>query len=172
MNSISTKFENAVGFSNGIARVDVEEAAAVGAELLDRDLRGDRAERERLLAAGQRGRACTEPAKRLDDALGDEDQRADERQRQQDVEQRRGSGPARSCRASVGAAAREAADHRGQHRHADRGRDEVLHRQPGHLREVGQRRLAAVELPVGVGDERRGGVEGDVPRRRSRSPRG
>ena len=46
------------------------------------------------------------------------------------------------------------------------GRDEVLHGQPGHLAEVGHRRLAAVVLPVRVGHERRGRVERHVPRRR------
>ncbi|MEY9245258.1 hypothetical protein ABIF27_005913 [Bradyrhizobium elkanii] len=36
-------------------RVGVEEAAAIGAEHLDRNLRGDRSERDALLAAFQRG---------------------------------------------------------------------------------------------------------------------
>ena len=44
----------------------------------------------------------------------------------------------------------------------DRGRDEVLHRQAGHLRDVAERALAGVGLPVGVGDEAGGGVEGLV----------
>ena len=48
---------------------------------------------------------------------------------------------------------------------ADAGREPVLHRQPDHLAEVAHRRLAAVELPVGVRQERRGGVERDVPGR-------
>ena len=42
-------------------------------------------------------------------------------------------------------------------------RDEVLDGEADHLREVGEGRLAAVVLPVGVADERGGGVEGDVP---------
>ncbi len=67
----------------------------------------------------------------------------------------------------VGAAAGEAADHRGDDRDARRGREEVLDRQPCHLGEVGHRRLAAVELPVRVGDERRRRVEGEVPGRRA-----
>ena len=61
----------------------------------------------------------------------------------------------------------EPADHRDQHGHADGGRDEVLHGQAGHLRDVRHRRLAAVVLPVRVRHERRGGVEGDVPRGRA-----
>ena len=56
-----------------------------------------------------------------------------------------------------------AADQRDRDGDADRRRDEVLHRQPGHLAEVGHRRLAAVVLPVRVRDERRDGVERDVP---------
>ncbi len=43
-----------VGFSNGCARVGVEEAAAVGAQHLDHLLRGDRAQRDGLLGALQR----------------------------------------------------------------------------------------------------------------------
>ena len=58
---------------------------------------------------------------------------------------------------------REAADHRGEGGDPDRGGDEVLDRQPRHLGEVGEGRLAAVVLPVGVGDEGGGGVEAEVP---------
>jgi hypothetical protein len=43
----------------------------------------------------------------------------------------------------------------------------VLHRQPEHLRQIGQRALAAVVLPVGVGDEADGGVEGEIGRDRA-----
>ena len=78
--------------------VDVEEAAAVGAELLDHLLRGDRALAEDLGAAGERvddGGV----AEVLDHALGDEEEGADDRDRHQDVEEGRGPGPARSCRA-------------------------------------------------------------------------
>ena len=39
------------------------------------------------------------------------------------------------------------------HREAGRRRREVLHREAGHLREMAHRRLAAVALPVRVGDE-------------------
>ena len=141
--------------------VHVEEAAAVGAQLLDRDLRGGRAEREGLVGALE-GRVGHVAAERLDHALRDEHERPDEGERQQDVEQRAGE-VLPEVAELLRAAAREAADHGGQHRHADRRGHEVLHRQPRHLREVGERRLAAVELPVRVGDERRGGVEAHVP---------
>ena len=53
----------------------------------------------------------------------------------------------------------------------DRGRDEVLARERQHLREVAHRRLRHVDLPVGVGGEARGGVEG-VPGVHARDVRG
>ena len=56
----------------------------------------------------------------------------------------------------------EAADQRDRHRDADRGRDEVLHGQAGHLAQMGHRRLARVRLPVRVGHEADRGVPGDV----------
>ena len=46
--SISKKLVNAGRVLERVRRVDVEEAAAVGAELLDHLLRGDRAHRDRL----------------------------------------------------------------------------------------------------------------------------
>ena len=55
-------------------------------------------------------------------------------------------------------------DHDGQ----PRGRaHEILHRQARHLGQVAHGGLAAVELPVGVGDEADGGVEGQVGRNRA-----
>ena len=58
----------------------------------------------------------------------------------------------------------KAADQRHQGRHAGRGRDEILHREPEHLGQVAHRRLAAVALPVGVGGEAHGRVEGGIGR--------
>ena len=49
-------------------------------------------------------------------------------------------------------------------RDADCRRYEVVVREPGHLREVAHGRLAAIGLPVGVGGERGGGVEGQIGR--------
>ena len=81
--------------------VHVEEAAAVGAELLDRDLRGRGPQREDLLGdaalpSGVRDRLVVlgqlddrdlrVGAKCLHHALRDQDQREDDRERQQDVE--------------------------------------------------------------------------------------
>ena len=62
----------------------------------------------------------------------------------------------------LGPAAGQPADQGDGHGQADPGRDEVLHRQPGHLGEVAHGRLAHVVLPVGVGHERHGGVQGQV----------
>ena len=62
---------------------------------------------------------------------------------------------------------REAADQRDGERDAGGGGDEVVHRQPGHLREIAHRRLGHVRLPVGVGDEADRGVEGEVRRDRA-----
>jgi hypothetical protein len=62
--------------------------------------------------------------------------------------------------------AREAADQRDQDRHADRGGDEVLHRQAEHLRQVAHGALAAIALPVGIGGEADRGIERGIGRHR------
>ena len=61
----------------------------------------------------------------------------------------------------------EPAHHRDRDRDADRGGDEVLHRQAGHLGEVRQRVLTRVRLPVRVGHE----TDRGVPRRSTGSCR-
>ena len=66
----------------------------------------------------------------------------------------------------LGRRARKAADQRHRQHDAGRGRQEVLVRQAEHLREVGQRALAAVVLPVGVGDEADRRVERQIGRDR------
>ena len=67
--------------------------------------------------------------------------------------------------------AREAAHQRERHREAGRGRQEVVHGEAEHLGEMTHRRLAAVVLPVGVGDEADRGVEGEIGRDRVEAPR-
>ena len=57
-----------------------------------------------------------------------------------------------------GVAAHEAADQRDQHGDAGRRRQEVLHGEPEHLRQIAHRRLAAVALPVRVRGEADRGV--------------
>ena len=47
-------------------------------------------------------------------------------------------------------------------RHARRCGKEIVHRQPGHLDEVAQGALSGIVLPVGVGKEAPGSVEGKV----------
>ncbi len=144
--------------------VRVEEAAAVRAELLDDLLGGDRTERDLLADARRRGHRRVVP-ERLDHALRGEHDRADDRDRQQHVEQRaRQVDPEVSD--AVAAAADDSADQGDDDGDPDRRREEVLHGEAGHLREVGHRRLAAVVLPVRVRHERRDGVERDVPGRR------
>ena len=144
--------------------VGVEEAAAIGAEHLDRDLRGDRADRDGLLGAFQR-RGIDIGAERLRHALPDQEQRVDDADRQQHIERAAGQ---IDPEIADGARrrAREAADQRHGDRDAGRGREEVLVRQAQHLREIGHRAFAAVVLPVGVGDEADRGVEGEVRRNR------
>ena len=56
IDSSCTKLVSGVRVLVGMRRVGVEEAAAVGAEDLDRFLRGDRALRDRLLGAFERRR--------------------------------------------------------------------------------------------------------------------
>ena len=68
----------------------------------------------------------------------------------------------------AGAPAREPAHEGDGHGHTDRGGDEVLHGQTGHLHQVALGRLTRVGLPVGVGDE----ADGGVPRQRRGHRRG
>ena len=144
----------------GVRGVGVVEAAAVGAQLLDDLLRGDRAAGQELRRAGQRARVG---------AGGQVLHHAAEHQH--DARRRREIGsrirviarvrstqklPSRSVlvrakpRTTAIATAMPIA-----------GGDEVLHRQAGHLDEVAHRRLAAVALPVRVGHE----ADRGVPRR-------
>ena len=154
--------------------VGVEEAAAVGAELLDDLLRRDRTLRDRLLADDRRcalpsasvvvtvcgsttltlsygRRFWTTPCDTSTSApttqIGSSTQSEAAHQVDPEVAER------------VLLLLRDAADERDRERDADRRRDEVVVREPRHLREVAHRRLAAVRLPVRVGRERRGGVE-------------
>ncbi len=69
--------------------VGVEEAAAIGAEHLDGDLRGDRANRDGLLGAFQRD-GIDVSAERLRHTLPHQEQGVDDADRQQDVERAAG----------------------------------------------------------------------------------
>ena len=145
-------------------RVGVEEAAAIGAEHLDGDLRGHRADRDHLLGALERGRLHI-GAERLRHALPHQEQRIDDADRQQDVERAAGDIDPEIAD-GLDRGPREAADQRHRQHDAGRGRQEVLVGQAEHLHQVGHGALAAVVLPVGVGDEAHRGVEGEVLRHR------
>ena len=146
MATISTKFDSGVGILKRMRGVDVEEPAAVGAELLDDDLRRGRPNGDMLLRHGlsvrircrlkQRNRLVR--PKRLHDALRHQQQGPNQRQRQQDVERAAGQiDPEIADR--LRRSPRESANQRHQHRHARRRRNEVLHGQPEHLRQITQR---------------------------------
>ncbi len=153
----------------GVGGVGVEDAAAVGAELLDRLLAGGGEQGDRLLGAFQRGRIGV-GGKGLRLAQRHKGQGDDDRQRQQDVEADAGQidPEVANLVATVG---RECARHRRRNRNAGRRRQEVVRRQAGHLREGRKGGLAAIELPVGVGDETDRRVERQV-RRHAREPLG
>ena len=99
----------------------------------------------------------------LDDALRHQHQRADDADRQQDPEQAAHQVDPEIAE-RVFLLLRDAANERDRDGDADRGRHEVVVREPGHLREIAHRRLAAVGLPVRVGRERRRRVEREVGR--------
>ena len=141
----------------GVRRVGVEEAAAVGAQHLDGELRGHRPLRDRLLAAFER-RGRDIGGEVLRHALPDVEQRQHDAGGQQQVERAADQvGP--EIADALGIGAREATHQRHREGDAGGGAREVLHRQPGHLRQIAQGLLAAVGLPVGVGDEADRGVE-------------
>ena len=142
--------------------IDVEEAATIGAQHLDGDLRSDRPKRDGLLGAFQRG-GVDIGAEGLGHAEPDEDERQHDADGQQHVE--RGAGQvdpeiAERFSRSPG----KTADQRHRDGDAGGGRDEVLDGQAGHLHEIGHRAFAAVVLPVGVGDKAGRGVEGQLRR--------
>ena len=142
--------------------IGVEEAAAVGAELLDDLLARHRPDRDRLFRAFER-RRVDGALKRLRHAQGDEDERADDRDRQQKIKRDAGHiDPEVPDRGRRGAG--EAAHQRERHREASGRRKEIVHGEAEHLGQMAHRRLAAVVLPVGVGDEAGRGVEGEIGR--------
>jgi len=96
----------------------------------------------------------------LDCALADEDQPGDEGDRQEHVERATHRVDPEVANRG-GLLAGEAADEGDRHGHADRRAHELLDGERADLAEVRHGRLAAVVLPVGVGDERDVGVEGE-----------
>ena len=131
--------------------IGVEEAAAIGAEHLDGDLRGHRPHRDGLLGAFQR-RCIDIGAERLRHALPDQEQRVGHANRDEDIERAAGDIDPETADGAH-RMPRETADQRDGEHDAGRCRQEVLVRQAEHLHEIRQRALAAVVLPVGIGDE-------------------
>ena len=152
--------------------VGVEEAAAVGAEHLDGFLRGDRTLGDGLggdglgfaVGAGD-GLGFDEfggvvGAEVLDDTLGDEREGEDEGDRGEDPEDGAGHVDPEVAE-GPGFAAGNTADERDGERHADGGGPEVMGGEAEHLGEIAHGGLGRVGLPVGVGGEGDGGVEGE-----------
>ena len=145
-----------------MGRIGVEKAAAVGPELLDDFLARHRADRDGLFRAFQR-RCVDRSGERLRHAERDQHKRADQSDRQQNVERDPGQiGPEIADRGRRGA--RKAAHQREGHREAGRRGDEIVHGEADHLGQMAHRRLAGIVLPVGVGDEADRGVEGEIRR--------
>ena len=144
--------------------IGVEEAAAICAEHLDRDLRGNRPDRDGLLGPFHCRRIHVR-AKCLRHALPDQEQRVGHADGDEDVERNAGD---IDPKIADGAhrVPREAADERDGEHDASRRRKEVLVREAEHLHEVGHRAFAAVVLPVGVGDEAHRRIERQVGRNR------
>ena len=107
--------------------------------------------------------ASTDALQRLRDAERDEDQRDDDGERQVEIERRaRQIDP--EIADGLGSAARDAPDDRDHDRRRDRRIEEVVRGEAEHLRQMAHRRLAAIGLPVGVGDEADGRVEREIRR--------
>jgi hypothetical protein len=145
-----------VGVLERVRGVGVVEAAAVGPQLLDRLLAGNRTAGDGLMSAGQ-GRDRVRGVQVLHDAGADQHDGAEDRQRQQDAHV--GAHQVDPEVADpLGSRPGEPADKGDGDGHTDGGGGEVLHGQSGHLHEVAHRRLTGVRLPVGVRDEGRSRV--------------
>ncbi len=159
------------GVLKRMRRVRIEEAAAVGAQHLDRLLRGHRPLRRSsasstpsstglpsvpvvvtCLLLHQRGRVVRLEV--LDHALATPAPAHRPGTWAAAPIACRASGPPRSCPASSSRAAQMPRINAIAKRHAHRGRPEVVRRQPEHLRQVAHRLLRHVGLPVGVGGKR------------------
>ena len=138
------------------------------------------ASHRRLVDRCLQGRHLPVAVKVLDDALRHEENGDHQGNRHQHPQRdAREIGPdiadgakARAGHAPVSAAlCRKATNQRKGHGDAGRRREEILHRQPKHLRQVAHGAFAAVSLPVGVGHKTDGCIEGCV-RRHRRHPLG
>src|SRR5262249_52395481 len=143
-----------------VGGIGVEKSAAIGAKHLDRDLRGDRANSDGLLGAFERGRVDIR-AKRLRDALPDQKERIGDADREQDVKRAAGDIDPEAADGTY-RMTRKTTNKRNRQHNAGRGREIILVRQAEHLHQIAQRALAAVVLPVRIGDETDRGVERQI----------
>ena len=151
-----------VGVLERVRRIGVEEAAAVGAELLDDFLARHRSDRNGLLRPFERGRVDG-AGESLRNAERHKDEGENHRDRQEDVERHPGQiDPEIADRR--GGRAGESAHQREGHREAGRGRQEVVHGEAEHLGQMAHRGLAGIVLPVGVSDKTVRGVEREIGR--------
>ena len=157
-----------VGVFVRVCGVGVVDAAAIGAELLDRLLAGGRIERDRLLGAfhghrlgGAAGKTSTLVGECLGHAQRHEGQRHHDRDRQQEVEADPGQIDPEVAEAFAAVGDERPGDRGGQ-RDTRGGRKEVVRRQAGHLREGRHGRLRHIGLPVGISDEADRRVERQV----------
>ena len=144
--------------------IGIKEPAAIGAQHLDRDLRRYRPDSDGLLGTFERRRLDIGP-ERLRHALPDEKERRQDADGHEHVKR-----AARDIYPEVAdglhRVTRKTANERNGEYNARRRRQIVLMCQAEHLREVRQRALAAVVLPIGVGDEADRRVEGEIRRDR------
>ena len=132
-------------------RVDVEEAATIATQQLDRLLRGHRTTCQNLLSALQCRRADI-TTEGLRHALPDQEKPCCHADRQQDIEcDARNIDPEVADRPR--GAARKAAHQRDRHGDTGRGGKERLHCDARHLREVAERGLTTIGLPACVRGE-------------------
>ena len=146
------------GVLERVRRVGSQDPATVGAEFLDRFLGRDGGQciGDRIAVEAGGGETAVE---RLDHSLAQQDQGDHEGEREEDAQRTtRQIDPEVADLAAPGHP-NEAANQCDGHRHADRCRDEVLHRQTDGLNEVAHRRFRRVRLPVGVRHKRNRGVE-------------
>jgi hypothetical protein len=144
----------------GVRRVGVEEASAIDAEHFDHFLRSSRPLRDSLCSAFQSGDLRV-GSKILNHTLRDQHEGPKDRNREQDVDQTAGQidpkVPHRFHRMP-----RKAANHGDARGQPHRRGKEVMRGQTGHLGEIAHGRLGHVRLPVGVGGEAHGRVEGRI----------
>ena len=140
--------------------IGVEKTAAIVAQQLDRFLAGDRSDRNGLFPALQR-RYVDRPKQGLRRPQGQKQHSDNNGQGQQHIE--RGAGhidPEIADRFRL--LADKSAGEAYRHRHGGGGIEEIVSGEASHLGEMTHRRFAGIGLPIGVGDETDGGVEGEI----------